>query len=300
MLDLNDFRYFVRIVDCRGLTAASRDLNVPKSTVSHRLQQLEAALGVRLINRTSRSLSVTDAGEHFYRHAVNMLEHARLAENTVRGRLAEPSGSIRFTSAVATSLFALRPILPDFISRYPKIQLVQHTSDDQVDIVGGGYDLAIRAHSGPLSDSMLVQRTLAPAPWYLFASPDYIGRRGLPPAPPDLAQHDTLSMLRPGHAPAWKLTHSTAGEVQVPIAPRFTGNDLMMLMEAARDGLGIVALPSYVCRAEVGTGSLRPVLPDWSAGQASISAVVAFRNGLQPSVRVFLDYLAERIPRIVA
>jgi DNA-binding transcriptional LysR family regulator len=300
MLDLNDFRYFVRIVDCRGLTAASRDLNVPKSTVSHRLQQLEAGLGVRLINRTSRSMSVTDAGEHFYRHAVSMLEHARLAENTVRGRLAEPSGTIRFTSAVATSLFALQPILPDFIGRYPKIHLVQHTSDDQVDIVGAGYDVAIRAHSGPLSDSMLVQRTLAPASWYLFASPDYIGRRGLPLTPQDLAQHDTLSMLRPGHPSTWKLMHSTIGEVVIPIAPRFTGSDLMMLMEAARSGLGIVALPSYVCRAELATGSLRPILPDWSAGQASISAVVPFRNGLQPSVRVFLDYLAGQVPRIVA
>jgi DNA-binding transcriptional LysR family regulator len=299
MLDLNDFRYFVRIVDCRGLTAASRDLNVPKSTVSHRLQQLEASLGVRLINRTSRSLSVTDAGEHFYRHAAIMLEHAHLAESTVRGRLAEPSGSIRFTSAVATSLFALRPILPDFIRSYPKINVIQHTSDDQVDIVGGGYDIALRAHSGPLSDSMLVQRTLAPVPWYLFASPEYIARRGVPLTPEDLAGHDTLTMLRPGHPQSWKLKHPTLGEVVVPIAPRFTGNDLMMLTQAARDGLGIVALPRYVCRVEVRSGSIRHILPDWLAGQASITAVMPFHNGLQPSVRVFLDFLIEQIPKIV-
>src|ERR1700744_2307238 len=137
MLDLNDFRYFVRIVDCGGLTAASRHLDMPKSTISHRLQQLEEALGVRLINRTSRSLSMTDAGALFYRHAVETLEHADLAESAVRERLLQPSGTIRFTTAVATSLYALRPILPEFIRRHPKIQLIQHTSDEQTDIVGG-------------------------------------------------------------------------------------------------------------------------------------------------------------------
>src|SRR3982074_3228768 len=112
MLDLNEFRYVVRIVECGGLTAASRNLNVPKSTVSHRLQQLETSLGVRLLNRSSRSLSVTDAGDLFYRHALANLECAALAESSVRERLVEPSGSIRFTTAVATSLFAMRPILP--------------------------------------------------------------------------------------------------------------------------------------------------------------------------------------------
>ncbi|MEA2787886.1 MAG: hypothetical protein QOG73_292, partial [Acetobacteraceae bacterium] len=194
MLDLNDFRYFVRIVECGGVTAASRNLNVPKSTVSHRLQQLETSLGVRLVNRTSRSLSRTDAGDLFYRHAVGMLERADLAESAVRERLMEPSGTIRFTTAVATSLFALRPILSDFIRRHPKVNVVQHTSDDQVDIVGGSYDLAVRAHTGPLSDSTLVQRILAPAPWFLFAGPAYLERRGVPLTPEDLAGHDTLLM----------------------------------------------------------------------------------------------------------
>jgi DNA-binding transcriptional LysR family regulator len=155
MLDLNDFRDFVRIVECGGLTAASRNLDVPKSTVSHRLQQLEAALGVRLVNRTSRRLGMTDAGDVFYRHAVAMLERADLAESAVRERLAEPSGTIRFTTAVATSLFSMRQILPDFIHRYPKINVIQHISDEQIDIAGGSYDLALRSHTGPLSDSTL-------------------------------------------------------------------------------------------------------------------------------------------------
>ena len=299
MLDLNDLRYFVRIIECGGLTAAGRNLNVPKSTVSHRLQQLEAMLGVRLINRTSRSLSMTDAGEIFYRHAADTLEHADLAENAVRARLAEPSGTIRFTTGVATSLYALRPILPSFMLRYPKINLIQNTSDDQVDIIGGSYDLAIRAHTGPLSDSTLVQRSLAPAPWYLFASPDYLERRGLPLTPADLRKHDTLIMLRPGHPTTWKLKHPAQGEIVMPLEPRMAGNDIVMMKQAAQDGIGIVALPNYICREEIKSGALKRLLPEWLAGEANITAVIPFRQGLLPSVRAFIDFLAIEVPKIV-
>lgn len=300
MLDLNDLRYFVRIVECGGLTAAGRNLNEPKSTVSHRLQQLETSLGVRLLNRTSRSQSLTDSGNLFYHHAVAALERAELAESAVRERLLEPSGTIRFTTAVATSLFALRPLLPDFIRRHPKINVIQFTSDETVDIVGGSFDLAVRAHTGPLSDSTLVQRTLAPAPWFLFASPEYLDRRGAPLAPEEFSGHDTLLMSRPGHPAAWRLRHPTHGEVVVPIEPRLAGNDLIMLKQAAQDGLGIVALPGYVCRDELRSGGLRRILPEWLAGEANITAVIPFRHGLLPAVREFIDFLREEIPRIVA
>ncbi|WP_277968072.1 LysR substrate-binding domain-containing protein [Sphingomonas echinoides] len=299
MLDLNDFRYFVGVVDAGGLTAASRTMNVPKSTLSHRLQQLEAGLGVRLVNRTSRSQSMTDAGTQFYRHAVDMLSHADLAENGVRQRLVEPTGVIRFTTGVAPSLFAMRQIVPAFARDHPKVRLEQHTSDDQIDIVGGGFDLAIRSHSGALSDSSLVQRVLAQAPWSLFASPAYIGARGLPNAPDDLANHDTLAMLRPGHATVWKLSHAELGERIVPVTPRFTGNDLLMLKQCAQDGIGVVALPGWICRAEERGGTLVRVMPDWIAGKATISAVVPIRDGVLPAVRLFLDHLSREFPKIV-
>lgn len=300
MLDLNDFRYFVRIVDCGGLTAASRHLDIPKSTVSHRLQQLEAALEVRLVNRSSRSFSMTDAGAIFYRHAVETLERAELAENAVRERLQEPSGVIRFTTAVATSHYALSQIVPEFIRRHPKIQVVQHTSDEQIDIVGGSYDLAIRAHTGPLSDSSLVQRILAPAPWFLYASPEYLEHRGLPLLPQDLANHDSLAMLRPGHPATWKLRHGTRGEEVITLKPRLSGNDLMMLKHAAAQGLGVAALPRYICRDDVRSGRLQCILPDWLAGDANITAVIPFRHGILPSVRAFLDYLIQEVPKAVS
>jgi DNA-binding transcriptional LysR family regulator len=299
MLDLNDFRYFVSIVESGGITAASRILDIPKSTVSYRLQQLEAALGVRLVNRTSRSISLTDAGNAFREHAIAMLEQAEHAEAAVRERLAEPSGVIRFTTAVATSLYAIRPLLPTFLRNHPKISVIQHTSDEQVDIVGGRYDLAIRAHGGPLSDSSLVQRALAPAPWFLFAAPSYLEQRGLPVKPEDLAIHDKLSMTTPGHPPSWKLRHPVQGDVVLPIEPRLAGNDIVMLKAAAWDGLGIAALPAYVCRDEERSGSLKRVMPEWRAGEATITAVIPFRHGLLPSVRAFLDFLVAKVPEVI-
>ena len=142
MLDLNDFFYFVQVVDRGGFTAASRTLRIPKSTLSHRIQQLEDSLGVRLLNRTSRHFATTEAGGEFYRHAVAMLQQAELAETAIRQRLAEPRGTVRFTAGVATAQFALRAMVSDFLVRYPKINIVGHATDRNVDIVGEHYDVA--------------------------------------------------------------------------------------------------------------------------------------------------------------
>jgi DNA-binding transcriptional LysR family regulator len=169
VLDLNDFFYFVQVVDRGGFTAAGRMLGISKSTLSHRIQRLETELGVRLLNRTSRRFAMTEAGEEFYRHAVVMLRDAELAENATRHRLTEPIGTVRCTAAVATMQFAMRDVLADFLVRYPKVNVVAHATGQYIDIVGENYDVAIRAHSEPLPDSTLVQRTLTPAPWLLFA-----------------------------------------------------------------------------------------------------------------------------------
>ena len=144
MLDLNDFFYFVQVVDRGGFTAAGRTLRIPKSTLSHRIQQLETNLGVRLLNRTSRRFGVTDAGGEFYRHAGMMLREAELAEGAIRHRLNEPIGTVRCTAAIATMQFAMRDLLPGFLARYPKVNLVAHANDQFVDIVGENFDVAIR------------------------------------------------------------------------------------------------------------------------------------------------------------
>jgi len=180
VLDLNDFFYFVHVVDRGGFTAAGRRLRIPKSTLSHRIQQLETELGARLLNRMSRRFAMTDAGQEFYRHAVVMLREAELAETAIRHRLSEPTGTVRCTAAVATMQFAIRDIVPDFLVRYPKVNVVAHATDRNVDIVGENYDVAIRAHTDPLPDSTLVQWTLTPAPWFLFAGSAYLAANETP------------------------------------------------------------------------------------------------------------------------
>jgi DNA-binding transcriptional LysR family regulator len=301
VLDLNDFFLFVQVVDRGGFTAAGRTLRMPKSTLSHRIQQLETNLGVRLLNRTSRRFGMTDAGKEFYHHAVAMLREAEQAETAIRHRLSEPSGVVRCTAAVATMQFAMRDMLADFLNLYPKVNVVAHATDQSVDIVGENYDVAIRAHSNPLPHSNLVQRTLTPAPWFLFAGAAYLDANKAPETPRDLQKHASLFMMRTGVAPVWHLRHSgkAKDKVVMPLAPRLMSDDMIGLKQAAIKGLGIVALPGYVCCDEVRSGALRRVLPDWLAGDSTITALIPYRRGLLPSVRVFIDHLAAEFPKAV-
>jgi DNA-binding transcriptional LysR family regulator len=301
VLDLNDFFYFVQVVDRGGFTAAGRTLRLPKSTLSHRVQQLEANLGVRLINRTSRRFAMTDAGAEFYRHAVAMLGEAELAETAMRHRLNEPTGTVRCTAAVATIQFAMRHMVAEFLLRYPNVNVVAHATDQNIDIVGENYDVAIRAHSDPLPDSTLVQRTLTPAPWFLFAGSAYLDANKAPQTPEDLQSHPSLFMMRTGVAPVWRLRHSSRAksEVVMRLTPRLLSDDMIALKQAAIAGLGVVALPGYVCREDVRSGALRQVLPSWLAGDSTITALIPYRQGLLPSVRVFIDHLAAEFPKAV-
>src|SRR6201987_5182883 len=169
MLGLNDFFYFVQVVERRGFTAAGRAVGMPKSTLSYRMKKLEAELGVRLLNRTSRHFSPTQAGEKFYRHAASMVRAAGEAESLVRQRVKEPFGVVRFTAAIGTAQFALREILMNFIQEYPRIQLAEYVTSRQIDLLAENFDVAVRAHSEALPDSTLLSRSLAVAPWILVA-----------------------------------------------------------------------------------------------------------------------------------
>jgi DNA-binding transcriptional LysR family regulator len=167
--------------------------------------------------------------------------------------------------------------------------------------VSENFDVAVRAHSGPLPDSNLVQRTLAPAPWFLFAGTDYLAEHGEPRTPKELEDHPSLFMMRTGVNPIWHLRHAqqSRNEVVVPLTPRLLGDDMVGLQQAAIKGLGIVALPGYICRKAVQSGALRRVLPDWLAGDSTVTALIPYRQGLLPSVRAFLDHLAAEFPKTV-
>jgi DNA-binding transcriptional LysR family regulator len=301
MLDLNNFFYFVQVVEHRGFTAAGRALGMPKSTLSYRMKQLETELGVRLLNRTPRHFAPTQAGEEFYRHAASLMRAAGEAESLVRQRVKEPFGVVRFTAAIGTSQFALREILIAFVQKYPKIQLVEYVTSRQVDLLAENFDVAVRAHSGALPNSTLVGRTLAIAPWILVAATDLLKQAGPPKTPRDLRHFPSLFLWRANTAPVWRLRPEAKpqrrqGELTLTLTPRMISNDLSTLKQAAVRGMGIAALPGYVCRDELRSRQLSRVLPGRLAGESTFTALLPHRLGLLPAVRIFLDYLARHLP----
>jgi DNA-binding transcriptional LysR family regulator len=299
MLDLKDVYYFVQVVDRGGFTSAGDLLRLPKSTLSQRVKELETSLGVRLINRTSRQFSVTEVGEEFYQYAISLLRSAEVAEEAIRQRLAEPSGVIRITVAAEISQFALRHVLSTFLWSNPKVRIIETATDRLVDVVGEGFDLAIRGHSGQLQDSNLVQHPLARAPWYLFAGSGYLERIPQPEKPEDLKSHSIIA-LATKEPQQWQLQGQDDRTVTVPIDPRFQSNSLISLKEAACANIGVAALPGYICQDELKAGTLRPILPAWMAADARITALIPSRTGILPAVRRLVDYLAVTFPKVTA
>ncbi|HXX82486.1 MAG TPA: LysR substrate-binding domain-containing protein [Casimicrobiaceae bacterium] len=297
MLDLKDVHYFVQAVEKKGISAAARALDLPKSTVSRRILSLEAALGARLIQRTTRGFAVTEVGQEFYKRALATLVEAESAENVVRQRVAEPSGTIRFSCPVALAQLGLAELIPRFMALYPRIRIVQHATNRFVDPVQDGFDVCLRAHSTLLPASTLIQRRLVDIPWHLFAGPAYLARKGTPASPEELPAHDAVGLQQSEEAYVWSLTHEEHPDRKATVSytPCLQSDDMGTLKVAARTH-GIVALPGYVGRNEVESGLLVRVLPQWHAGIATLSVLLPSRRGLLPSVRAFIDFLNTHVP----
>ncbi|MDO8375258.1 MAG: LysR substrate-binding domain-containing protein [Polaromonas sp.] len=300
MLDLNDYYYFVRVVEHKGFAPAGRALDMPKSTLSRRIIELETRLGVRLIHRSSRRFAVTEAGQEFHQHASAMLIEAEAAENAVRRRLAEPGGTIRFTCSIGMAQ-TLAPMLCRFLVLFPKVNLVQHATNRYVDLVEEGFDVGLRGHFKPLADSSLIQHRLARTPWYLFAGPAYLARAGAPQTVAELAAHPGLALGTRDEESRWMLRDADGLEATAAFVPRMRSDDLETLKQAAVAGTGIVAVPPYLCRSEIDQGTLVRVLPQWSArADAEVTLLTPSRRGQLPSVRAFIDFLVAEFPLLVS
>lgn len=292
MLNLNDLQVFVQVVDHGGFTAAGRALNLPKQTLSKRVAELERRAGVRLIQRTSRSFTVTELGDELYRHAAAMVIEAEAAEHVILGRLAEPSGTVRITASVPSVQTRLAPLLPRIALAYPKIRIVLNASDRFVDIVQEGYDIALRTHSAPLPDSDLVQRRLSTEHFLLVASPSYLGDRDLD-SPGQLDGLDGIFSSQDERA--WTLSGPDSAVRSVALVPRYVSNEGAAILSAAVAGLGIGALPTFMCEKDVQSGRLVRVAPAWTAGELVTTLIMPSRRGLLPSVRIVADLLAEQL-----
>ena len=299
-MDFNDAFYFVQVVEKGGFSAAARSLNIPKSRLSRRVRQLEDALGVRLLQRTSRIVTTTEIGKEYYRHAREALARFEIGEAAIRRQTNTVEGTVTVSCSVGMAQFGLDQILPRFLQDNPGVTVVQRASNEMEDLIKGGIDVAIRGHMDTLPDSSLIQMRLARVEWYLFCSPEFHDTLDQGDDPIALSNHPALVLGRPGSTHQWLLTGRDGQTATVPCQVRFASDDMSTLKNAAALSLGIVALPAYVCRSEVEAGSLVRVMPGWTAGHPQISLLMPSRRGLLPAFEVFLDRLKQDLPKVLA
>lgn len=299
MQDLNDFAWFVRVVDNGGFAAAGRALDIPKSKLSRRIAQLEEQLGVRLIYRTTRQFTVTEVGHTFYQHCKAMLIEAEAAQEAIAMLQAEPRGSVRITCPVTLLHVHVGPMLARFMLRYPGVQIQLEATNRRVDLVAEGVDIAIRVRPRPFDDSDLVMRVLADRGHCLVASPELVASLGKPQTPDELSRWPGLSMAAGKHTHQWRLSGPNKAKAEVHFTPRFITNDMLALREAAVAGVGVVQLPLLMAREQLADGTLVRVLEEWEPKREVIHAVFPSRRGLLPAVRALVDFLSEEYAQIV-
>lgn len=293
MRDLNDLYYFVQVVDHQGFAPAARALGMQKSKLSRRIAALEDQLGTRLIQRSSRKFSVTEIGQAYYQHCLAMLVEAEAAQALIDGARSEPCGTIRVACAPGLLTYQMSGLIVRFMALYPELEVQLHSTSRRVDVIGEGFDLAIRVREPPLEQTDLVMRKLDESVHRLVASPDLIARMGTPTGPADLANWPSLD-FGPAHRDhVWALTHKDGMTASVRHAPRLVTDDLHMLHEGALQGLGVALLPSVAVMHDLEGGRLIDLLPDWRPKKWIVHAVFPSRRGLLPSVRMLLDFLVE-------
>ena len=298
--DLNDLYLFAQVIEHHGFTAAGEALGVSKSHISRRITDLEAHLGVRLLHRNSRRLSLTDAGEELYAHCRAMIAEAQAGEDAVRRRTAEPSGLVRASMSVAITDVVLARLLPRFMLRYPKVRLAIEASNRQVDLLEEHVDVVIRGLGLDVELSSLVQAPLGTARWGLVASPLYLARTGMIDEP-DALPHDDLLIYESISRPVTVLRLIGAnGDVSIQtIQPRLQSDNIAALKEAALAGMGIASLPLYACTREIERGTLSLVLPEFRSREGRLAVLFPTRRGMMPAVRAFVDFLKDELPPLL-
>ena len=302
MQDLNDMLFFAEVVDRGGFAAAGRALNLPKSRLSRRVAELEDRLGVRLLQRTTRKLSLTQAGEVYHRHCVAMREQAEAADEAVARVHNEPRGTVRITCPVTLAQTTIGPLLPRFLAEHPQVRVEMQVSTRVVDLVQEGVDVAIRVRANLDDSGTLVIKNLGPTHGALVASPQLLQRFGQPRDPEGLHHLPTVAMSAADGRASWHLHGPRDARFEFQHHPVYTADDLLTLRFAALQGTGMAVLPDYLCAEELRRGELALVLPGWEPPEAKVLAVFPSRRGMVPAVRRFLDFLGENVvgERIVA
>ncbi len=289
-LEPNDLLLFARVADEGSFTRAALRMSLPKSTVSRRIAALEAQLGERLLLRTTRKLTVTDFGHSVLEHAHHVVDEVDAAASLAQHRQAEPSGRLRVSMPGDLASLVLSSLLAEFLAKHPAIALEVDLSPRRVDLIGENFDVAIRMGDLP-DDASLAARRLATWSGHLYAAPSYLARRGSPPEPEALMEHDALRiLLRSGEPMPWMLTRGDERWDGVPPG-RATANSPDLLIRLARAGAGIAEVKDHFAEPYIRSGELVPVLPDWQLPPVDAWAVFPGRRLMPARTRVFLDAL---------
>jgi len=296
--DLNDMRIFAAVGTRKSFTGGGKDLGLPKATVSRKIRDLERRLGVRLLQRSTRQVSLTDAGRAFLERCLRIEEEISDAEAAVRRLGSGPRGTLRVSAPFTLARTLLLPLLPDFLRQYPEVRVVLTLKNEQEDLVGRGAEVAITPW--PLPPTRHATRLVGTMVPRLYASPAYLERRGRPRTPYDLTAHPTL-VYAGGGGPArlsWSVTAGPRTE-RVPLTPALVSNDYAPLHAAALAGVGIVGSTRLLTEDAVRSGALVPVLPEWSGQEIEVRAVFPGRSSLFPRTRAFIDLLLARAAPIM-
>lgn len=282
---------FARVVEEGSFSRAAQALELSKSAVSKQVARLEDRLGVRLLNRTTRRLSLTEAGTAFYEGCRLVVADAEAAEAAVNHLAAAPRGTLRVNAPMSFGLRHVAPRISEFLERYPELSVDLQLSDRTVDLVEEGYDMTVRV--GRLPDSSLVARRLSPQRQVVCAAPSYLERHGRPRHPNDLADHQCLIYSYLSSGKDWRFK-GAEGEIRVTVSGRLEANNGDALLAAARGGAGVALLPRFIAADDLHAGRLETVLDDWTHAQdGAVYAVFPATRNLSPKVRVFVDFLAE-------
>lgn len=291
---LEDLRLFTLVAEGKSFTKAAEKLGLSKSAASRRIGELEARLGARLFNRTTRHISLTQVGEGFHARVSQALEALEEAERSVASQHQAPRGTLKLAAPMSFGFVHLSGAIADFMGLYPEVAVDMDLSDRYVDLVEEGYDLAVRV--GRLKDSSLVARRLCPARAVICASPHYLARRGTPMDPADLADHDCLIYTNIPNPEQWTFRTAPGSEAtrNVRITGRLRANNGDALREAAIHGQGLALLPTFIVGDALSAGRLVPVLDNFLLPPGAVHAVYPANRHLSPKVRAFVDFLAGR------
>ena len=295
MRDLNELYYFAKVVDHGGFSAAAQELRIPKSRLSRAIAQLETRLGVRLLHRTTRRVSLTEAGRSYYRHCRDLLVSADAADEAAESLKSTPSGLLKVSAALGVADRDLSPIIPGFLVKYPDVRLNLVITNRRVDLVEEGFDIALRVRMPGDEDPHLITKRFAIADASLVATPRFLKRHPKLRHPTDLERVPILGMANADGLVRWRLENPAGESLNLTLTPRLAADHFAVLRDAALNHIGLSYLPDLYCRDELKDGRFLKVLPEWSKPSATIQAVYLSHRGMLPSLRAFIDYLAKHM-----